>query len=63
MSRLDKCVAMLEEYDRLKAQLRTLEPELRRSVAEYGREELGLYGYHPDMLRKRKDVKNMLGGG
>lgn len=43
-------VRMLEEYDALRAKLRTLERELNRACADYGRTR-GVWGFSRDHLR------------
>ena len=42
---------MLRRYDRLRAELDALEPQLNTAVADYGRAN-GLYCYNKDALRR-----------
>lgn len=41
---------LLRRYDKLRAELRALEPLLNKAAASYGR-EIGVYGYTRDHLR------------
>ena len=43
-------VRMLEKYDKMRAELRTLERELNRACADYGRTQ-GVWGLTKDHLR------------
>ena len=51
---------MLRRYDKLRAELRALEPLLSKAAASYGK-EIGVYGYTRDHLRmhlqQQKDAK------
>lgn len=41
---------LLRRYDKLKAELLMLEPELNRACADYGRDK-GVWGFRPEHLR------------
>lgn len=41
---------LLRKYDKLRAEMRTLEHDLAKACADYGR-SIGVYGYRADHLR------------
>lgn len=45
-----EALRLLKKYDKLRAELRTLEPQLNKACADYGR-SVGIWGYRPDHLR------------
>lgn len=47
---------LLRRYDKLRAELRALEPLLNKAAASYGR-EIGVYGYTRDHLRMQLQQK------
>lgn len=49
-----QAVALLRRYDALRAELRTVERDLNRTVTEYGKEK-GLYGMNKDHFRIQID--------
>lgn len=49
-----QAVALLRRYDALRAELRTVERDLNRTVTEYGKER-GVYGFNKDHFRIQID--------
>ena len=45
-----EAAALLRKYDKMRAELRTLEHELAKACAEYGK-SIGVWGFHRDHLR------------
>jgi HD-like signal output (HDOD) protein len=48
-----RAIALLGEYDALRADLRDIEEELNRECSEFGRTVLGVWGFSPSHLRQR----------
>lgn len=45
-----EALRLLKKYDKLRAELRQLEPQLNKACADYGR-TIGAWGYRADHLR------------
>ena len=52
-----RAVALLTEYDTLRARMRELERELGKACADYGR-SIGVWGYNRDYLRLQLEREN-----
>lgn len=52
-----RAVALLTEYDTLRARMRELERELGKACADYGR-SIGVWGYNRDHLRLQLEREN-----
>ena len=50
MTTKKEAAALLRKYDKLKAELRTLEHDLAKACADYGRSQ-GVWGFNRDHLR------------
>lgn len=45
-----KAIRLLRKYDKMRMEMRTLEHDLAKACANYGR-SIGVYGYRADHLR------------
>lgn len=45
-----EALRLLKKYDKLRAELRAIEPQLNKACVDYGR-SIGVWGYRPDLLR------------
>ena len=58
MTTKKEAAALLKRYDKLRAELRQLEHQLNRACTDYGRNQLGIWGYTKDHLRMQLEREN-----